>query len=307
MKFLDKTGLSLVWNKITEKLNLKVDKVDGKQLSTEDYTTAEKTKLSGIDSELANKVGYTTNNNVKVRGTTQVTYTYDKSPMVVSGGMIIGGSAQAAGLVTRGICGVSSPDSITGSCAKSELYINYDGNNNYPRNLVLGAGSSGSAITTSTAKSSTATNTYGNIFSAVRGDQMVNYVTEKLGSITSANDAKVTIQQGSTTKGSFTLNQSTDTTITIDDIVTDSTVTENSTNPVQSGAVYKIIKDNEEVTSAALSALEGRLDNIDEATAGILYGIDERLNTITDTYATKTYVDSALGDINTILTNIVGE
>ena len=54
MKFLDKTGLSLVWNKITEKLNLKVDKVDGKQLSTEDYTTAEKTKLSGIE-EGANK------------------------------------------------------------------------------------------------------------------------------------------------------------------------------------------------------------------------------------------------------------
>ena len=30
-------------------------------------------------------------------------------------------------------------------------------------------------------------------------------------------------------------------------------------------------------------------------------------NAIADTYATKTYVDSALGDINTILTNIVGE
>ena len=31
-------------------LNLKIDKVAGKQLSTEDYTTAEKTKLSGIES-----------------------------------------------------------------------------------------------------------------------------------------------------------------------------------------------------------------------------------------------------------------
>ena len=35
-------------------LNGKVDKVTGKQLSTEDYTTAEKTKLSGIEAE-ANK------------------------------------------------------------------------------------------------------------------------------------------------------------------------------------------------------------------------------------------------------------
>lgn len=30
-------------------INAKVDKVDGKQLSTEDYTNAEKTKLSGIE------------------------------------------------------------------------------------------------------------------------------------------------------------------------------------------------------------------------------------------------------------------
>lgn len=139
-------------------------------------TYATKTELT---TGLANKVGYTTNENVSVRGTTETTYTYDKSPMVVSGGIIIGGSAQAAGLVTRGICGVSSP-TTTGACTKSELYINYDGNNTYARVLVLGAGSSGSAITTSTAKSSTATNIYGNIFSAVRGDQMVNYVTDKL-------------------------------------------------------------------------------------------------------------------------------
>lgn len=31
-------------------LTLKVDKVPGKGLSTEDYTTAEKTKLSGVES-----------------------------------------------------------------------------------------------------------------------------------------------------------------------------------------------------------------------------------------------------------------
>ena len=41
-------------NTITNGLSTKVDKVDGKQLSTEDYTTAEKTKLAGIE-EGANK------------------------------------------------------------------------------------------------------------------------------------------------------------------------------------------------------------------------------------------------------------
>lgn len=46
--YLDKTGLALVWEKVKNALNLKVDKVDGKGLSTNDYTSAEKTKLSGI-------------------------------------------------------------------------------------------------------------------------------------------------------------------------------------------------------------------------------------------------------------------
>ena len=46
--YLDKTGLSLVWEKIKNLLNTKVDKVDGKGLSTNDYTSDEKTKLANI-------------------------------------------------------------------------------------------------------------------------------------------------------------------------------------------------------------------------------------------------------------------
>ena len=59
MAFLNETGLGQVWNKIKTKINLiestisdidkaKVDKVSGKGLSTNDYTTAEKEKLAGI-------------------------------------------------------------------------------------------------------------------------------------------------------------------------------------------------------------------------------------------------------------------
>ena len=48
--YLDKTGLALVWEKIKNALTGKVDKVDGKGLSTNDYTSDEKTKLSGIAS-----------------------------------------------------------------------------------------------------------------------------------------------------------------------------------------------------------------------------------------------------------------
>lgn len=47
-KYLNDTGTIYVISKIKELLAGKVDKVDGKGLSTNDYTTAEKTKLSGI-------------------------------------------------------------------------------------------------------------------------------------------------------------------------------------------------------------------------------------------------------------------
>lgn len=48
--YLDKTGLALVWEKIKNLAGTKVDKVDGKGLSTNDYTSDEKTKLANIAS-----------------------------------------------------------------------------------------------------------------------------------------------------------------------------------------------------------------------------------------------------------------
>ena len=47
--YLDKTGTLYVVGKLKELIAGKVDKADGKGLSTNDYTTAEKTKLSGIE------------------------------------------------------------------------------------------------------------------------------------------------------------------------------------------------------------------------------------------------------------------
>ena len=46
--YLDKTGLALVWEKFKNALSGKVDKIDGKGLSTNDYTSNEKTKLANI-------------------------------------------------------------------------------------------------------------------------------------------------------------------------------------------------------------------------------------------------------------------
>ena len=48
MTWLDYDGLLYFWQKIKAKLNDKVDKVEGKGLSSNDFTTAEKNKLAGI-------------------------------------------------------------------------------------------------------------------------------------------------------------------------------------------------------------------------------------------------------------------
>lgn len=48
MKYLDKDGVSHLWEKFKNKLSGKVDKVDGKGLSTNDYTTTDKNKVDKI-------------------------------------------------------------------------------------------------------------------------------------------------------------------------------------------------------------------------------------------------------------------
>ena len=48
MAYLDNDGLLYLWTKLKVLFAGKVDKVDGKGLSTNDYTTAEKNKLGGI-------------------------------------------------------------------------------------------------------------------------------------------------------------------------------------------------------------------------------------------------------------------
>ena len=49
-KYLDYNGVAYLWEKIKAGLSGKVDKVDGKGLSTNDYTAGEKTKLANIAS-----------------------------------------------------------------------------------------------------------------------------------------------------------------------------------------------------------------------------------------------------------------
>lgn len=112
-------------------------------------------------------VRYTTYNAVGVAGNGKNVSVLSPQTLFVPDGLIMGGTALSAGLVTRGICGVTTPDG-KGGCTKENLYLNYDGNNNYSRKVVLGAGGAGNEIANSSGAYT---------YSAVRGDQMVSYVT----------------------------------------------------------------------------------------------------------------------------------
>ena len=103
------TGFIIGGDAYTE-LTKKVDKVDGKGLSTEDYTTTEKTKLSGISTG-ANKVeSSTTNGNIKIDGTeTQV---YDGS----------GKADKVSGATNDDLAGLDANGNLTDSgVAKADI------------------------------------------------------------------------------------------------------------------------------------------------------------------------------------------
>lgn len=192
----------------------KVDKETGKGLSTNDYSDTDKAKVDAALTEhqdisgkldkteaestyqaKGNYVTYTANSNITAGKKSNVTtYKYGQSPMVVPRGIIIGGTSAEAGLVTRGICGVTTPNSSTGACTPENLYINNDGDSKYTRVMVLGAAEAGAAITVSTAPTTVADVAMGNLYSAVRGDQMVNYVSAKVKrQVVTSTDTSVTL------------------------------------------------------------------------------------------------------------------
>ena len=134
-------------------------------------------------SEIPTNVVKYASNSANVAGAHKTVSKVNPTTLYVENGLIMGGTAAAAGLVTRGICGVTIPDG-NGGCQKENLYLNYDGDNNYSRKVVLGAGGSGDAID--------GNEKYGNMLSAVRGDQMKAYVSKQIATA-------IEIAQGKTT------------------------------------------------------------------------------------------------------------
>ena len=136
----------------------------------------------------------TENTGVNVLGTTKSTTTLGGNQLVAPNGIIFAGTAANAGLVTRGICGVSTPDS-NGACSKANLYINYDGNNdfNVGRQVVLNAGTVGNHL---------GSNMYQ--YAVPRGEIVKNWVEAKGYATTSQVNAKYTKPSGGIPKTDLT-------------------------------------------------------------------------------------------------------
>jgi phage-related tail fiber protein len=105
-KYLDMTGLSYLWEQIKSKLSTKVDKEEGKQLSTNDYTTTEKNKLAEIE-DGANKYIHPTS------GVTASSYT--KVTVDVNGHVTAGGNPTTL-----------SGYGITDAASKTHTHVNAD-------------------------------------------------------------------------------------------------------------------------------------------------------------------------------------
>lgn len=98
--------------------------------------------------------------------TNETIYEYGQSRAYFKNGLVVGLSAKDKGLVVRGISGCNTPVA-SGSARKDNLFINYDGDNDYKNNrhLILQAGAAGTH--------------YGNNvyqYAAVRGDAMKAYL-----------------------------------------------------------------------------------------------------------------------------------
>lgn len=112
---LNQTSENPVQNKVIyDALDGKVSKETGKGLTSNDYTTAEKTKLSGI-SEGANKTESSdTNGNVKIDGYETTVYSLPTASSSVLGGVKIGGNLS----IDDGVLSVVTENGLVGKSEK---------------------------------------------------------------------------------------------------------------------------------------------------------------------------------------------
>lgn len=138
MAFLDDNGLLYFWQKLKVLLAGKVDKVSGKGLSTNDYTTAEKNKLAGLSNYTLPKASSSVLGGIKVGSNLSVTddgtlsavqgvYTLPTASASVLGGVKVGTnlSINSSGVLsatdTKYNVVTSSANGLMSSSDKSKL------------------------------------------------------------------------------------------------------------------------------------------------------------------------------------------
>lgn len=130
MGYLDNTGLTYFWGKIKSYVSGlladKVDKVSGKGLSTEDYTTAEQTKLSNIEPYA--EVNQNAFNTVTV-DSTDISATTDEDTIEIIAGTNIALTADASNkTVTISVSGTLMSILSYGSSTWSDFITAYNKN-----------------------------------------------------------------------------------------------------------------------------------------------------------------------------------
>ena len=268
-------------------------------------STAQTLKDSGkkisdlaLKTDVSGKLSKTENTGVNVLGTTKSTTTLGGNQLVAPNGIIFAGTDANAGLVTRGICGVTTPD-INGACSKENLYLNYDGNNDFNagRQVVLNAGSVGNHL---------GSNMYQ--YAVPRGDIVKAWVEAqgyaKTTQIPTVNNGKLTIQQNGTNVATFGANQSTNATA---NITTITDVKMNSTSKVTNGVadLGTVLTD---ASKFATSAQGTKADNAMPKAGGAFTGaVTVQAPTAEMNPATKQYVDTAINAVKQFEYQVVTE
>lgn len=268
-------------------------------------STAQTLKDSGkkisdlaLKTDVSGKLSKTENTGVNVLGTTKSTTTLGGNQLVAPNGIILAGTAANAGLVTRGICGVSTPDS-KGACSKENLYINYDGNNDFNagRQVVLNADAVGNHL---------GSNMYQ--YAVPRGDIVKAWVEAqgyaKTTQIPTVNNGTLTIQQNGTNVATFGANQSTNATA---NITTITDVKMNSTSKVTNGVadLGTVLTD---ASKFATSAQGTKADNAMPKAGGAFTGaVTVQSPTAEMNPATKQYVDTAINAVKQFEYQVVTE
>lgn len=135
MAFLDENGVSRLWTRMLSKLGSKVDKVDGKGLSTNDYTTEEKNKLAGVENGA--QVNQNAIGTVTAGGETVFTSSTASDTFKLGAGSNISYTLQNDGTLNIGVFDYPTFDNLNISSSSATSYINFTVSNSSNESYII--------------------------------------------------------------------------------------------------------------------------------------------------------------------------